>query len=285
MKTVIIGSVDLLPANNIELWAKSIRTTGYTDDIVLFSYRIATEELPRYQTLMEKYSIEVLEFNYDENGSPLDLVGPVSNQIQHHIWRMRFFHMWQFLTERTEYTHVVNSDVRDVIFQRNPNEILSGISGVIAPAEGIRMSNEPWNTKSIFDCFGPYVWELAAKDFMVYNCGSWGGSAKIIKWLALTLYTMTHNRLNPGDQPAFNLLMNGLLKECGIVLNYTTEDDWACQCAVFSNPNTVNHFEHPFPTLGDDGVVRNPNGVPYVLVHQYDRIPEWKNVMIRRLNA
>lgn len=285
MKTVIIGSVDLLPANEIETWVKSIRKTGYVDDIVLFSYRIPPDEMSRYKELMDEYQIEVLGFDYDENAKALNLTGPVSQQVQHHIWRIRFFHMWQFLTERTEYTHVINSDVRDVIFQRDPNEVLQHVTGVIAPAEGIRMSNEPWNAKSIYDCFGPYVWEYAAKDFMVYNCGSWGGNAKIIKWLALTIYTMTHQRVNPGDQPAFNLLMNGLLKECGVATEYTTSDEWACQCAVISNKQTVDFFEHEKPTLGPDGIVRNPTGTPYVLVHQYDRIPEWKSSIHRRIHA
>jgi hypothetical protein len=35
MKTAIIGSVDLLPSDEVELWANSIRSTGYTDDIIL----------------------------------------------------------------------------------------------------------------------------------------------------------------------------------------------------------------------------------------------------------
>jgi hypothetical protein len=284
MKTAIIGSVDLLPANDIEMWAKSIRQTGYSDDIILLSYRINPSENISYARLMDTYAIEILEFNHDEHGHKLNLSGPVSNQIQYHIWRMRFFHMWQFLTERTEYTHVINSDVRDVVFQRNPNEILKDLRGVIAPAEGVRMSNEGWNAKSIYDCFGPYVWELAAKDFMVYNCGSWGGEANIIKWLALTIYAMSHQRANPGDQPAFNLLMNGLLKECGIAKEYTTSDEWACQGDAVSNQEKLKVFEHVMPTVGNDGIVRNPSGVPYVLVHQYDRIPSWKVLIEKRLS-
>jgi len=285
MKTAIIGSVDLLPTSEIETWAKSIRQTGYTDDIILLSYRIDPTENVSYKQLMETYGIEVLSFDYDENGNSLNLSGPVSNQVQHHIWRMRFFHMWQFLNERTEYTHVINSDVRDVIFQRNPNDFLKNVSGIIAPAEGVRMVHENWNAKSVYDCFGPYVWELVAKDFMIYNCGSWAGEAKLVKWLALTIYTMTHQRANPGDQPAFNLLMNGLLKECGIAKEYTMSDEWACQCAIITKQETLNVFEHQLPVLGDDGIVRNVNGTPYVLVHQYDRIPAWKTAISRRIHA
>jgi len=287
-KTAIIGSIDQLPANEIKLWADSIRKTGYEDDIILLSYRIPPDQLFAYKEVIEKYKIELLSFDYNENAQPLELSGPVSSQVQNHIWRMRFFHMWQFLSERTEYTHVINSDVRDVIFQRNPNEILKDVTGVIAPAEGVRMIHEQWNAKSIQDCFGPYVWEYAAKDFMIYNCGSWGGSANIIKWLALTIFMMSHQRANPGDQPAFNILMNGLLKECNIAIHMDMDDEWACQCALTFEASRVHLrsvLEHEIPTMGSDGIVRNAKGTPYVIVHQYDRVPGWKELIQRRLSV
>ena len=239
--------------------------------------------------MIEKYNIEVLSFDYDENANPLNLTGPISNYTQNHIWRMRFFHMWQFLTERVEYTHVINSDVRDVVFQRNPNDLLHTIdNGVIGPAEGVRMSHEMWNAKSVQDCFGPYVWEYAAKDFMIYNCGSWGGSANIIKWLALTIFMMSHQRPNPGDQPAFNVLMNGLLKECGVAKHMGMNDEWACQCALTFEPSRKHLrevLEHDTPVMGADGIVRNAQGTSYVIVHQYDRVPGWKETIHRRLHS
>jgi hypothetical protein len=289
MKTVIIGSVDQMSADDIWLWAKSIRSTGYTDDIVLLSYRIPSEQLTKYKILIDTFGIELLSSDYDENAQPLNLVGPISNQTQNHIWRMRFFHIWQFLTDRTEYTHVINSDVRDIVFQRNPNEVLHTITnGVIGPAEGVKMMREDWNAKSVQECFGPYVWECAAKDFMIYNCGSWGGSANIVKWLALTIFMMSHRRANPGDQPAFNVLMNGLLKECGVAKHMGMNDEWACQCALTFEPSRKHLrgvLEHDIPVMGSDGIVRTASGLPYVIVHQYDRVPGWKDAIQHRLNS
>jgi hypothetical protein len=95
-KTAIIGSIDQLPANEIKLWADSIRKTGYEDDIILLSYRIPPDQLFAYKEVIEKYKIELLSFDYNENAQPLELSGPVSSQVQNHIWRMRFFQMWQF---------------------------------------------------------------------------------------------------------------------------------------------------------------------------------------------
>lgn len=286
MKTAIIGSVDLLSASEIELWARSIRGTGYTDDIILLSYRIPADCHAEYRNLIQTYNIELLGFDYDENGRPLNLQGPVAQQTQNHIWRMRFFHMWQLLMERTEYTHVINSDVRDVVFQRNPNEVLHTVQGVIAPAEGVQMQYESWNATSITECFGPYVWEYAAKEFNIYNCGSWGGEARIIKWLALTIFMMSHHRVNPGDQPSYNMLMNGLLKECGVVNQFTMNDEWACQCALTFEPHRSNLREvlqHKIPTIDANGIVRTADGVPYVMVHQYDRVPGWKEQIKQRI--
>ena len=57
------------------------------------------------------------------------------------------------------------------------------------------------------------------------------------------------------------------------------KDAWAVNAHVTNKPDLVEKLK-PYlleeaPTMSKDGLIVNSNGNPFVIVHQYDRVPEW----------
>jgi hypothetical protein len=61
-----------------------------------------------------------------------------------------------------------------------------------------------------------------------------------------------------------------------------SEDGWACQLGTTADPSKIDSFRpfllEPSPKLESDKVVTS-EGIEYTIVHQYDRVPEWKKVI------
>jgi hypothetical protein len=61
-----------------------------------------------------------------------------------------------------------------------------------------------------------------------------------------------------------------------------SEDGWACQLGTTADPSKIHQFKplllEPSPTIKDD-IVTTSKGTPYYIVHQYDRVPEWRKLI------
>ena len=73
-----------------------------------------------------------------------------------------------------------------------------------------------------------------------------------------------------------------ILKSYSDITNFAnSEDGWAAQLGT-TGPQVLNRFgrmlveNHPI-LIGDQ--VCTSNGIPFALVHQYDRVPEWKKII------
>jgi hypothetical protein len=62
----------------------------------------------------------------------------------------------------------------------------------------------------------------------------------------------------------------------------TSETGWACQLGTTADPSKIDLFKpvllEPSPKLEGDKVVTS-EGIKYTIVHQYDRVPDWKKVI------
>jgi hypothetical protein len=61
-----------------------------------------------------------------------------------------------------------------------------------------------------------------------------------------------------------------------------SEDGWACQLGTTADPSKIEQFK-PFlleesPKMKDGKVVTSTEK-EFSIVHQYDRVPEWKNII------
>lgn len=282
MKDLIIGAVDLYNWDKINAWAISIRESGFTGDVALLAYRVGDEVIDN----AKKLNINVYKIDHDAFGNAINH-NAGGRDTQCH--QLRFFHAWQLLgQDNTIYDNVIMTDVRDVIFQSNPSVWLERYKGlntssvITTSSEGITFGNEPWNADNLIRGFGPLVHQSAI-NWPVYNVGVLAGPTQLMKNLFLSLYQMTYNRYIPSDQSAYNvLLQEGLLNRRFV--STTHRNNWACQCGTMLDPEKAHYkpvLMDPIPVIRD-GRVYNHDNEPFVIVHQWDRVPELKSDIERR---
>jgi hypothetical protein len=67
----------------------------------------------------------------------------------------------------------------------------------------------------------------------------------------------------------------------------TSEEGWACQLGTTADPSKLEQFKpfllEPSPIMVD-GEVATSSGNVFTIVHQYDRVPEWKKVIEEKYN-
>jgi hypothetical protein len=67
----------------------------------------------------------------------------------------------------------------------------------------------------------------------------------------------------------------------------TSEEGWACQLGTTADPSKLEQFKpfllEPSPIM-KDGEVATSAGKAFTIVHQYDRVPEWKKVIEEKYN-
>jgi hypothetical protein len=286
-KDLLIGAADLYGWDQIKVWARSIKESGFTGDVILLAYRIQPDVIEN----CEKLGIEVYQIGHDSFGQAI-LHNSRGRDTQAH--QMRFFHAWQFLNEGNNwenYTHVMITDVRDVWFQKNPQEWLTPKYGVsrldhsftaqsfIASSEGIKYGDEPWGADNMLNGFGPIVLETA-KDWTIYNVGVVVGKSRDMMGLFLTLYNMTVGRYIPSDQSAYNILVNETMPRNFLKTQHS--DGWACQCGTVLDPEKAHYVPYLVdtqPRVVNGVVLSMPYEKPFHIVHQWDRVPEIKQIV------
>ncbi len=289
MKDLLFGAADNYTWEQIRPWAKSIRECGFKGDVVLLVYRGDVEDIAEHCAELD---IGVIVCEADNLGRPINH-NDRGRDTQSH--QMRFFHLWQFLSGQASndmravdyYRFVITTDVRDVVFQRDPSDFLepyltAGVNQLLAPSEGLRYGDEAWGFDNLKQGFGPYV-SQAAYGFEIFNVGTIAGRAQAIRDLSLTLYSMGEGRFIPNDQSAFNLLVNGDLLN---VQRIGHDRGWACQCGTTADPQKIEEFRlhllTPEPKFDDDGFAYTSNGSKYYLLHQWDRVPGVAEKIVER---
>jgi hypothetical protein len=265
-KDLIIGAFKNYNFEQLKPWIQSINECGFKGDKVLIAIDASEETINKIAqagfTPISAKSMSGAMFHME-----------------------RFIHIYDYLKKhRDEYRYVVSTDVRDVIFQKDPMEYLSQIltknSGyeLIGVSECIKIKNEHWNRDNILKCFGAYFYE-EIKDYEVLNVGTLAGKAHIIADLCGMLYQLSLNRADwVADQAAYNVLM-GWFPYVDITHISGLNDGFCCNLHVTNKPIEKDHFapfiteEHP---VFEGGLMKSGYGKPYYIVHQYDRDPELK---------
>jgi hypothetical protein len=201
------------------------------------------------------------------------LVTPQNSHLLIH--NVRLFHIWQYLKEcQILYRYVINTDSRDIIFQINPSDWLTKNCNkpILVPSEGITYESEPWNKDNLIKNFGIYLYEYFLKYEEACNVGTFACDAKLMPDFCLIMYLMSVG-VGHCDQPSFNILTRGILKDNCQVVNF--KDSWALQIGTKINQlSNISEIK--------DGIIycRN-NNEPYCIIHQYDRVEEL-NKMINK---
>ena len=214
---------------------------------------------------------------------------------------LRFLSIYDYLRLNwQDYNYVVTTDVKDVYFQSNPFDFLKergvgigGMPSLVAGSEGMLYKDEPWGNENLFQAYGPYVHELF-KNNEIYNVGTIGGKSEYVKDMVFNIFTNAINRpIQICDQAVYNVLLNTQPFKSQTTF-FKQADGWACQAGTTVDPSKIDSFR-PFLTeaepIWEDGLVKTgqnsygtSKGTPFCIVHQYDRVPEWKNFVMKKFN-
>ena len=256
-------------------WVQSINDSGFEGDKVLIAIN-TTEEMCQ-----------------DITNEGFNVISVTDKEQKLRVHMLRFIHVYDFLKKHADdYRYVITTDVRDVIFQSNPSKFMEKVFEsetnvkLIAQSEAIRIKDESWNRDNIIKNFGKFFYD-DVKDKEVLNVGLIAGLSHSVKDLCFFLFQMSLNRPDwVADQAAYNMICNfSPFKDSIKVLRLS--DAWGLNAHVTNKPDQMKEFgpylleERPKMV---DGVIYNSKDDPFVIVHQYDRVPEWMDYFSKKYN-
>lgn len=282
MNILVIGAADNYTWNDVKPWVLSLQDSGFQGKQVLIVYRVTDELILK----CAENNVEVVRATHDDLAQRIDH-GKGGLATQSH--QLRNFHIWQYLqsTDISEYEYVVITDTRDIYFQRDPSEWLTEneqtLVNINMPSEAITFEKEDWNGRMLRDAFGPYIYK-ELKDVVACNSGSWFGRRPYIDRMLLTMYLIEKDIAMSGiDQATMNVVGNMLFSDDSQII--AMNDGWGCQSGTVLDPTKSYLWERccePRPLIQEDGIVVNSSESPFVLVHQWDRVPQLKTMITKR---
>jgi hypothetical protein len=261
-KSLIIGAFTNYNYNQLKPWVESIDECGFTGDKAMVVGNASQETID-----------ELVKRNF--------IIIPMSD-IKAPIHVARFLSIYDFLKNTWQnYSHVVTTDVKDVYFQTNPIvwlELNLKNKKLVAGSEGMRYKDEPWGNENLMQAYGPYVHEQF-KNNEIYNVGTIGGVSEYVKDMMFNILFNAINRPIPiCDQAVYNVLIQTQPFK-GVTYFAKQLDGWACQAGTTVDPSKIESFRphllEPEPKF-EDGIVKTSLGRTFAIVHQYDRVPQWK---------
>lgn len=279
MSNLVIGSGYNLNWNQIAVWAKSLRASGYTDDAILVYFGNPTEDV---KTELAKLNISIAYF--------ADL------PLNQNICVIRFGAYARLLmTAPKQYDWVLATDISDVVFQKNPMDFLSKTSfnniDHVASSENLVYGNEPWGQQNLVLSFGNELYEFMMHN-TIFNAGVIAARHNRMSDLSELIWQTCQGRQQHvfggggPDQAAYNFLLNlpTINRKTHLGLH---DEPWACQCGTNLDPrktDLIQHLQEPAPKFDGENVVTS-SGIQYHIVHQYNRVPELKEYFERKYNV
>ncbi len=258
---IIFGCITKYSPDDIRPYVESIQQSGFGGDKVMLVYDVPRE------------TIDYLK------SKGWNLYGADLHQ---HIILQRFVDAYKLL-ESYENETIIWTDVKDVIFQKNPTEwIEKNMKGeILAFSECVKFKDDSWAVVNAGTSF-PMEWEWL-QNKTSYCAGTIVGKGYALKDLFIEIYRWSLTTANQGqlaDQAAYNVLINlNHFKENVQFVNQ--EEGFVTQLGtVFIKRNELPILE-PTPIYKDTKFY-NQTGDEFVIVHQYDRNEQIKQQIYQK---
>lgn len=291
-KDLVIGAITGYSFDQIKPWVNSLDRCGFTGIKALVVYN---SDKSTIKELVDRGYV-ILGFQEDSVSGNLHYPKPNFSIVVE-----RFLHYYLFLDSPENVNsirYVVATDVKDVIFQKNPSlffddllkrDFHGNLGSIVASSEDLNYQDESWGSNNLMQSFGKIFYERH-KTKTIINCGVIAAKFHHFVGLAKTLYLMSAGapQFVPGgggpDQAALNLLLDTKPYK-NITLTTTHDHSWAAQLGTSMDPTKIEqykkNFHSSFPLIDNDMVV-NVTGDPYTIVHQWDRVPEVRAIVERK---
>lgn len=265
---MIMGLAAGYHAGDVRPFLASLRTTGFTGRCVLF-----TSPTTRDTDRMAAMGADILPFERP----------PALAHLPYNA--LRYFLYLDLLRQAPRpYARILITDVRDVIFQRDPFSF-PWADGLNVTLEDARMTigTCPYMTRWVAGHLGEAAWRALAGQRISCSGTTVGGHAAMLDYLErLTGLLLPFSPAPPPpppspstpdgtpppptgmagyDQGVHNHLLHG-----GHLPRVTTHDN--------TGPILTLGYKATPPDIDARGDILNDAGLPAVMVHQYDRMPE-----------
>jgi hypothetical protein len=274
--TLVIGQAINYNFANIEPWLVSLRRTGYEGKIVLLVNDLSLKDS------VQDYDVHLVLTNSSANVSSMVL---------------RFFDIYKVLehAEMVDVDFVISTDVRDVVFQKDPN-LLRIENKIVVAKEGFTYAIEPWSKNNMKQSYGDQMYNKM-KDKPIYCAGVIAGERNLFQFLMLCLsslgFTAPQHPSGGGgpDQAALNILLHSEVWKNFV---FETEDiihagtsfpgikagNGEIGTSYKISPQILDYYVTNYNRKDNPGIVSSKifdtmSNEEYIIVHQYNRIPEW----------
>ena len=256
MSGLILGTTKGIDPKDLIPWAYTAIKTNNKVVLIAVDFNDYTK--------LEELGVEIVRKEFNNRLSP-------HNQ--------RFLLQYEYLMD-SDCEYAITTDVRDVIFQHDPIIWLNNNLGnykVVCASEGLLYKDEPWGNNNLIEGF-PYLYDRY-KSNLIMNVGVVGGKTKELASINLAIYTMClHNPAYLSDQSSFNILC-GMDAFSSIIYKSESRAGFALHSGTFLrncttgefrlNDNNCHLLKEPEPVL--DNSFRTCDGIPYCIVHQWNR--------------
>jgi hypothetical protein len=250
VKDLIISASTKYTKKELHNYVHSINLSGFDGDKIMVVYEINSETV----TWLKDNGWEVFQ-----------------SQLQGHIHMHRLITIYATLKQlNREYRYLITTDVRDVVFQKNPSNYLEKNlkKDILVSTENVLYKNEPWGVKNILEGYGEFYLDIF-KNNLSCNVGVLAGKYQNILDLLLLNYLVSQSGdiQHFTDQSSFNFIIhNKNFKDVIQIEGLNT--NWAIQLGTLNHPHLI----------GD----RDINLDDFTIVHQYDRDPQLEKIIYNR---
>ena len=252
MNDLIISATTKYTKTELFLYVESINRCGYTGDKIMVVYDI------------DQPTVDFLK----DNGWEI-----YQDSLNGHIHMNRLISIYWILKQlNREYRYLITTDVRDVVFQKNPIEYLEKnlTKDILVSTENVLYKDEPWGVKNILEGYNELLLDRY-KDDVSCNVGVLAGNYKSMMDLLLLNYLVSQsgNTIHFTDQSSFNFIIHNNVVKNNIQLE-GLEANWALQIGTLENPKLIGNLIY--------------NIEDYYIVHQYDRNSKIKDIIYKKYN-
>lgn len=266
---LVLGAIRSLEIESIAPFFVSLRRCGFDGIVAVFASRTS----PRTLSMLRDYGVEI--FSIDESSREADV----------QINCLRYFAYEHFLQRLpVPIDRVLLSDVRDVVFQRDPFTFAQeGALCGFMEASAATINRCHANTGWIAAAYGKAA--LDSVSHMPIVCS--GTTIGTLDAVRAYLHAMTGemSRIND-DIPSLLFVTPGIDQGIHNYLIHTGRLDGV---QLFPNETgpilTMNYVSPDAIRLDNDGLLLNETGSPYHVVHQYDRHPALAGKVLARLQT
>jgi len=259
---LVIGAIHRYNPEEISLWVRSLNKSGYDGKKIMIVY--------------DGTPTETLEYLYSEGFEVIQrkLLLPLVVQ--------RFLDYYNVLI-RGEYNKVFISDVKDVIFQKNPfdpfdaESEIDADSEMIIGTESIKIDDMPWAKVNYSKTF-PLDYE-GIKEYSSVCAGVLYGNSLFVRDFCMATFKysvssmMLHKCNQPADQAALNVLLRTVYRDSPITIT-NHSNAWVTHLGVSFEQHHQESLNEEQPVISADGFVVNSKGKIFTIIHQYDRFDE-----------